>query len=60
MGAIDLHDPKKVDKTACISCMRCVAVCPQKARKINPIMRGLAGLMLKNACAGRKECELFL
>lgn len=60
VGAIDIHDPKKVDKTACISCMRCVAVCPQKARKINPIMRGLAGLMLKKACAGRKECELFL
>lgn len=60
VGAIDLRDPKKVDKTACISCMRCVAVCPQKFRKISPIMQGLAGLMLKKACAGRKECELFL
>lgn len=60
VSAIDLHDPKKVDKTACISCMRCVALCPQKARKINPVMQGLAGLMLKKVCAGRKECELFL
>lgn len=60
VGAIGLHDPKKVDKAACISCMRCVAVCPQKARKINPVMQGLAGLMLKKVCGDRKECELFL
>lgn len=60
VSAIDPHDPRKVDKNACISCMRCVALCPQKSRQINPVMRGLAGLMLKKACAGRKECELFL
>lgn len=60
VGAIDLHDPKKVDKAACISCMRCVAVCPQKARRISPVMQSVVGLVLKKACAGRKECELFL
>lgn len=60
VGAIDLHDPKKVDKTACISCMRCVSVCPQQARKANPVLQSLVGLVLKKACAGRKECELFL
>ena len=27
VGAIDKDDPKRVDKKACISCMRCVAVC---------------------------------
>ena len=60
VGAIDLHDPKKVDKAACISCMRCVAVCLQKARRISPVMHSIVGLVLKKACAGRKECELFL
>ena len=58
--AISKDDPAKVDETACISCMRCVSVCPQGARKVNPLLLSAAGLMLKKVCAGRKECELFL
>lgn len=58
--AIHKDNPTKVDKKVCISCMRCVAVCPQKARKVNPLLLSAAGLMLKKACAERKECELFL
>lgn len=27
VGAISPDDPRKVDSSACISCMRCVAVC---------------------------------
>lgn len=58
--AIDQENPKKVDEKACISCMRCIAVCPQNARKVNPVMRSAASLMLKKVCSERKECELFL
>ena len=58
--AIDKANPKKVDETACISCMRCVAVCPQRARKINPIMLFAANRKLKKVCSGRKACELYL
>ena len=58
--AIDRENPKKVNEKACISCMRCVAVCPQGARKLNPIMLSAASLMLKKVCSERKECELFL
>lgn len=58
--AIDKKEPKKVDEKACISCMRCIAVCPQGARKINPVMLSAASLMLKKVCSERKECELFL
>ena len=58
--AISKDDPAKVDETACISCMRCVSICPQGARKVNPLLLSAAGLMLKKVCAGRKECELFL
>ena len=58
--AISAHDPKKVDKKACISCMRCVAVCAQGARKVSPVMLSAASLMLKKACAERKPCELFI
>ena len=58
--AIDRENPKKVDEKTCISCMRCVAVCPQDARKLNPVMLSAASLMLKKVCSERKECELFL
>lgn len=58
--AIDYNNPKKVNSNTCISCMRCVYVCPHSARKINPVMLSAAGLMLKKVCSDRKECELFL
>lgn len=58
--AIRKDDPTKVDEKACISCMRCVSVCPQGARKVNPLLLSAAGLMLKKVCSERKECELFL
>lgn len=58
--AIDKEEPKKVDEKACISCMRCVAVCPQGVRKLNSAMLSAVSLMLKKVCSERKECELFL
>lgn len=60
VNAIDKQNPKKVDEKSCISCMRCVAVCPQGVRKVNPVMLSAASLMLKKVCSERKECELFL
>ncbi len=60
VGAIDPHNPKKVDGKACISCMRCVSVCPQHARKVNGLMLALVGAALKKPCAGHKENELFV
>lgn len=58
--AIDRENPKKVNEKACISCMRCIAICPQGARKLNPVMLSAASLMLKKVCSERKKCELFL
>lgn len=58
--AIDREDTKRVDEKACISCMRCISVCPHSARKLNPVMLSAASLMLKKVCSERKECELFL
>lgn len=60
VGAIDEGDPRIVDDDACISCMRCVGVCPQGARKVSGVMVRLASLKMRKACSGRKECELFL
>ena len=58
--AIDKENPKKVDEKACISCMRCISVCPHSARKVNSVMLSAVGLALKKVCSERKECELFL
>lgn len=58
--AIDKNNPKKVDGKACISCMRCVTVCPHSARKVNGMMLAAVSTMLKKVCSERKECELYL
>ncbi len=58
--AIDRENPKKVEEKTCISCMRCVSVCPHSARKVSPVMLSAASLMLKKVCSERKNCELFL
>ena len=58
--AIDQANPQKVDHKACISCMRCVSICPHAARKVNGVMLAAVNAALKKACAQRKECELYL
>ena len=58
--AIDPANVKKVDKNACISCMRCVSVCPHSARKAKPVMLTAVGVALKKVCSERRECELYL
>lgn len=58
--AIDAKNPKVSDGKKCISCMRCISICPQKARKVNRAMVFAASLAIKKACSVRKECELFL
>ena len=58
--AIPKEHPDRTDETRCISCMRCVAVCPQKARKADS--EKVAGLAarLKEICSVRKGNELFI
>ena len=58
--AIPLSDPKTVDTAKCISCMKCVSVCPKGARGIGAVMNFLATQGLKKVCATRKENELYL
>ena len=58
--AIDPANPKKVDGKKCISCMRCISICPHSARRVNPVMLSAVGLALKKVCSDRKENELFL
>lgn len=60
IDAIPLSDPKTVDTAKCISCMKCVSVCPTGARSIGVIMNFLATQGLKKVCATRKENELYI
>lgn len=58
-GAIDPADAGKINAEKCISCMRCVKICPQQAKALD-----LAGLtkiaaMLEKVCSDRKACELY-
>ncbi len=58
--AIDKANPAIVDKKLCISCMRCVSICPNNARKVNGLLLYIVSKMLKKVCSVRKECELYL
>lgn len=59
VDAIPIDKPQLVDEAACISCMRCVAVCPSKSRTIGPIAAMLAE-RLRLICKEPKQNELFL
>ena len=58
--AIDREDPKKTDPEACASCMRCVLVCPSRARRLPEAVYASSKAMLEKACEGHKDCQLFL
>ena len=58
--AIDYSDPTHTDKDKCISCMRCVSICPQSARKVSSVMLAVVDVALKKVCSERKEGELYL
>lgn len=58
--AIDREDPRQVDKDRCISCMRCVRICPQAARTVDPVRMETVRTALKKVCSVRRENELYL
>ena len=58
-GAISMGEYIKLDKNLCISCMRCVAVCPRHARKLSPVLVKLASHKLKKVCRKRKKNEIY-
>lgn len=60
VGAIDPANPRKTDKDKCFGCMRCVSVCPQKSRGLNPVLIKGAGLALGKVLGGHKENYLYL
>ena len=59
-GAISADAPRVTDKNKCISCMRCVTICPNKARKVSSVMTAIAAAAIKKACSVEKANELFV
>lgn len=60
VGAIPKDNPAYTDKGMCISCMRCIKVCPKKSRSLNKIMLFFAGRKMKKVCGSAKKNECYL
>ena len=59
-GAIPKAAPQKEDKHKCISCLRCIQICPQSARSVPLPLRLAAAATVKKYCTGRKEPKFYL
>lgn len=58
--AIPLDNPKMTDNEKCITCVRCIRICPNSARDFSPLQKFLAEKGLKKLCAGYKTPEIFI
>ena len=58
--AIPVDAPNRTDPGRCISCMRCVQVCPQKARQAPPQAVAATSRKLEPICSQPKMNQLFL
>lgn len=59
-GAINPAKPQKPDTSKCITCMRCVYMCPFEARKAPAAGMLAVRAALAKKCAGRKEPAFYL
>ncbi|WP_028044297.1 EFR1 family ferrodoxin [Candidatus Stoquefichus massiliensis] len=59
IGAISMITPNQTNRDICISCMRCVKVCPQHARKCESSMIAVLTKKLKNVCEIAKKNDFF-
>ncbi len=60
VAAIDTAEPSKTDTKSCISCMRCIFVCPENARSVSKALLVAGSMKLKKVCSGYKKNEIFL
>lgn len=57
--AIPRENPGGTDLEKCISCMRCVHICPQKARGVNPERLTMLRDKLEKICDSNRDIEFF-
>lgn len=59
-GAIDTDNPSNTDKDKCITCCRCIHICPHNARKLSGLLYKLAGNKFIKANLSRRSPEWFI
>lgn len=59
-GAISIIAPNETDKNICITCMRCISICPQQARKLNSFLVFAASKKMQKECSVDKKNELYI
>ena len=60
VGAIDTADPKSTILDKCISCMRCISICPKGARGVDPTLLATIAERISPHLGGRKDNHLCL
>jgi ferredoxin len=60
VAAIDAQNPKTTDPEKCISCMRCISICPKGARGVDPALLATISERISPHLGGRKDNHLFL
>lgn len=60
VGAIPLSNPRSTDASKCILCMRCVAICPRKARILPPPMVEAFTARLNAVASEPKQPEIYI
>lgn len=59
-GAISKKDPAVTDPDKCITCMRCVQLCPQRARSLAPEVEDMMAAKLARLCEKPQKPEIYL
>lgn len=59
-GAIPLQNPRSTEAARCILCMRCVAICPRKARIMPPPAQAVFDAKLAAIATSPRQPELYL
>lgn len=57
--AIDANNPKKIDKSKCISCAHCISVCPKDSKKFGGLIYWIASKKFTKDNYQRKEPYLI-
>lgn len=60
VGAIPLDAPNTTDNDRCFTCLRCISVCPSKARFLPEAVVQAMTEKLRPVCEVRKENQLFI